>query len=211
MNVTENRPGPAYRIETARLVLRCWEPADAPLLDAAIRASVDHLLPWMPWAEDEPQPLAARLALIRRWRGMFDLDQDYVYGVFNPDESAVLGGCGLHTRAGKSALEIGYWIHADYTGRGLATELAAALTRAAFEVQSVARVEIHMEPRNHASAAIPKKLGYRHIATLPDWTPLPNGGWHSHMLWALVRADYPTSPAAQAETRAYDAAGERIL
>lgn len=37
-----------YRIETARLVIRCYDRADAPLLKAAVDASVEHLRPWMP-------------------------------------------------------------------------------------------------------------------------------------------------------------------
>ena len=32
---------PAYRVETQRLVLRCWEPEDAPLLKRAIDESID--------------------------------------------------------------------------------------------------------------------------------------------------------------------------
>src|SRR5262249_24384090 len=41
---------PPYRIVTERLVLRCWEPSDAAALKEAVDASIDHLLPWMPWA-----------------------------------------------------------------------------------------------------------------------------------------------------------------
>jgi hypothetical protein len=40
--------GPAYRIHTHRLVLRCWQPTDAPLLKAAIDVNLEHLRPWMP-------------------------------------------------------------------------------------------------------------------------------------------------------------------
>lgn len=49
--------GPAYRIHTQRLVVRCWEPRDAPLLKAVLDESLDHLRPWMPWAQNEPEPL----------------------------------------------------------------------------------------------------------------------------------------------------------
>ena len=34
-----------YRIETERLVLRCYEPDDAPLLKEAVDESIEHLLP----------------------------------------------------------------------------------------------------------------------------------------------------------------------
>ena len=52
---------PPYRIETERLVLRCWDPRDAPLLKDAIDSSLDHLRPWMPWAREEPKPLEETL------------------------------------------------------------------------------------------------------------------------------------------------------
>ena len=42
---------PPYRIVTERLVLRCWEPRDAAALKEAVDASLDHLRPWMPWAQ----------------------------------------------------------------------------------------------------------------------------------------------------------------
>ena len=44
-----------------RLVLRCWNPADAPLLKAAIDGSLEHLRPWMPWARHEPEALEAKV------------------------------------------------------------------------------------------------------------------------------------------------------
>jgi RimJ/RimL family protein N-acetyltransferase len=135
--------------------MRCWEPADALLLKAAIDASLDHLRPWMPWAQHEPEELEAKIERLRRYRGNFDLGQDFVYGVFDRDETQVLGSSGLHTRVGKGAREIGYWIHADHVNQGLATETSAALTRVAFEVDVVGRVEIHCDPANERSAAVP--------------------------------------------------------
>src|SRR5215213_10034403 len=133
---------PPYRIETERLVLRCWEPRDAPLLKQSVDASLDHLRPWMPWALDEPQTLDEKIELLRSFRGQFDLDQNFVYGVFSPDESEAVGGTGLHPRVGDGGLEIGYWVSAAAVGRGYATEVAAALTRIAFALPEVDRVHI---------------------------------------------------------------------
>ena len=36
---------PAYRIETQRLVLRCYQPTDGPLLAESITESLEHLRP----------------------------------------------------------------------------------------------------------------------------------------------------------------------
>jgi RimJ/RimL family protein N-acetyltransferase len=204
-------PGPAYRITTTRLVIRCWNPADAPLLKAAVDASLEHLRPWMPWAEQEPQALDQKIEGLRRFRGKFDLGQDFVYGIFNRQESQVLGGTGLHTRAGEGAREIGYWIHADWINRGLATEASAALTRVAFEIDHVDRVEIHCDPANVRSAAVPRKLSYTHEATLRQRLPLSDGAFRDAMIWTLLAGEYPASPAARAEIQALDALGRQIL
>ena len=209
--MTEPIPGPAYQIFTRRLLLRCWQPTDAASLSAAIEPNIPHLLPWLEWAAGEPKPLQDRIELLRRWRGRFDLGQDFVYGVFSRDGAAVLGSSGLHTRQGEGAREIGYWIHKDFINQGLATELSAALTKAAFAIEHVSRVEIHCDVHNLASAAVPRKLGYRHEATLHARGVDHQGSPRDVMIWTLFAGEYPASPSAQAEIEAYDAIGRRIL
>jgi RimJ/RimL family protein N-acetyltransferase len=204
-------PGPAYRVQTQRLMLRCWEPTDAAQLKAAIDASLEHLRPWMPWAEDEPEDLQAKIERLRHWRGKFDLGEDFVYGVFSPDGTQVLGSSGLHTRAGEKAREIGYWIHADHINQGLATEAAAALTKIAFEIDGVVRVEIHCDPRNVRSAAVPRKLRFVHEATLRRRTTDATGQRRDSMIWTLLAEEYEASLVQSAEIEAYDAIGRRIL
>lgn len=204
-------PGPAYRIVTRRLVLRCWEPQDAPALKAAIDASRDHLAPWMPWARGEPADLQATIALIRAWRGKFDLGQDFVYGIFSREDGRVIGSTGLHTRVGSDAREIGYWIHVDHIGHGYATEAAAALTRAGFEIDHVQRIDIRVAVGNERSANVPRKLAYTHEATLRRRDPAPDGTPRDMMLWTVLADEYPGSPAASTDIEAYDAAGRRIL
>jgi RimJ/RimL family protein N-acetyltransferase len=180
-----------YRIVTDRLVLRCWEPRDAPLLKAAIDASLAHLAD-MPWIDAEPQTVEQKVALLRRFRGQFDLDEDYVYGIFDRAQSHVLGGCGLHTRPGGDAREIGYWIHVDHAGRGLATEAAGALTRVGFELSSLDRIEIHCGPTNSRSARVAQKLGYTLEATLRRRLML-HGEPRDTMIWSLFADAYPGS------------------
>jgi len=41
----KQRKGPAYRVVTDRLVVRCWDPLDASKLKAAIDMSIEHLRP----------------------------------------------------------------------------------------------------------------------------------------------------------------------
>ena len=208
--MTHRPSGPAYRVETQRLVLRCWEPQDAPLLQNAIGASLEHLREWMPWAHEEPSTLGVMTNRLRLFRAYFDMDKDYVYGIFNRDETEVLGGCGLHTRLGMNAREIGYWIHADHINQGLATEVAAALTKVALEIDGVDRVEIHCNPKNLASAAVARRLGFTHEATRRRCGPVKNGEPSDTMIWTMHADAYPESPSAIVRVSAYDAHGCKL-
>jgi len=201
---------PAYRIETERLVVRCYQPADARLLAESVTESIEHLKPWMPWAHGEPTPFEQKLQGVKRFRGRFDLNEDYVYGIFNPEETKLLGGTGFHTRLGDNALEIGYWIHKDYINKGLVTESTAALVKVGFEIIHLHRIEIHCDPRNLASASVPRKLGFTHEGTLRAKTPFLDH-WSDSMIWGLLEIEYPHSPSVKAQIKVFDANGDPLL
>lgn len=201
---------PAYRIETERLVVRCYNLTDAQLLADSVAESVEHLKPWMPWAHAEPEPFEEKVKRVQRFRGLFDLQEDYIYGIFDKKETRLLGGTGLHTRLGTQQLEIGYWIHKDVINQGLVTESTAALVRVAFEIIHIHRLEIHCDPGNLASASIPRKLGFTHEGTLRAKTPFLDR-WSDSMIWGLLAEDYPGSPSSKADIRVLDGRGNRLL
>jgi RimJ/RimL family protein N-acetyltransferase len=178
-------------------VIRCYEPRDAPLLKAAVDSSIEHLLPWMPWARFEPQTLAQKVELIRTFRGQFDRDENYVYGVFSRDESEQLGGSGFHKRSHEGSLEIGYWVAAGAIGRGIATEVTAVQTR---------------EPGNEQSLRIPRKLGFTEEATLRRRLESVVEGEprRDTTVFTLLAEELAASPCLQYDYVAYDAAGNRL-
>lgn len=167
------------RITTPRLELRLWTEDDVDALADAIAASVEHLRPWMPWVEYEPMARADRVDLIRQWRAAHEGGGDAVYGVFR--HGVVVGGCGLHHRAGPGVLEIGYWIHGDHVRKGYAKELTRALTDVALAHPGIERVDIHHDRANVASAAVPRALGFAFVGEEPDAVEAPGEvgmDWH---------------------------------
>ena len=209
--MTHTYVGPAYRIETRRLVIRCYDPKDALYLQESIQESVEHLRPWLPWVKTEPEELQVKIERLRVFRADFDLNKQYIYGVFDPKETELIGGTGLHPRVGSNAFEIGYWVNVNHVNKGYATEFSAALTKVAFEVENVNRVEIHCDPNNIRSAAIPKKLGYVYEATLRNRCENIEGELIDSMIWSLLKEDYLKSPASKAKIVAYDAFGNTII
>jgi RimJ/RimL family protein N-acetyltransferase len=205
----EGRPAP-YRIETERLVIRCYEPRDAPLTKEAIDSSREHLRPWMPWAENAPKTLAEQIEILRSFRSAFDGGEDFPYGIFSVDEREQLGGSGLHPRIGPGGLEIGYFVRASAARQGFITESTAALTRVGFEICEADRIEIRIEPGNVASFGIPRKLGFLEEATLRRRLPAREGEpLRDVTIFTMFREDF--DPALAPNIRAFDARGERVL
>jgi RimJ/RimL family protein N-acetyltransferase len=203
---------PPYRIETERLVIRCYEPRDAPLLKAAVDSSIEHLLPWMPWARFEPQTLAQKAELIRTFRGQFDHDENYVYGVFSRDESEQLGGSGFHKRSHEGSLEIGYWVAAGAIGRGIATEVTGVLTRVGLELCGLDRIDIQVEPGNENSLRIPRKLGFTEEGTLRRRLDSAVEGEprRDTTIFTMLAEELAGSPCLQYAYVAYDVAGNPL-
>jgi RimJ/RimL family protein N-acetyltransferase len=201
-----------YRIEIdGGPVIRCWDPRDASLLKEAIDSSLEHLREWMPWAHHEPQELDAKAALLRTFRGNFDLGQDYIYGIFSADETRVLGGTGLHTRVGDGAFEIGYWVRADAVRQGIATTVAGALTRAGIELAGADRIEIRIDVDNEVSCRIPRRLGYLEEGVLRRRLPTHDGSpQRDALIFSMFAEDLAGSPAALVQFAAFDTRGRPI-
>lgn len=167
-------------------VVRKYEIADAQALVDAVTESSEHLRPWMPWMKFEPQTVAQREALIKTWSDSWDTCTEFVMGIFLDDR--VVGGTGIHLRGDVNTVEIGYWVHIDYIGRGIATQVAGALTKLAFAMwPEIDVVEIHHSESNIASGKVPLRLGFKHVRTIRNQTPEAPGesgvGYH----WAINR------------------------
>lgn len=210
MPAWEGPPAP-YRIETERLVIRCYEPRDAALVKEGIDSSLEHLRAWMPWVEHEPQTLEEKTKLLKSFRSQFDTGDGFVMGIFSADdESQYLGGTGLHPRQGPGGLEIGYWIRASATRQGYITESSAALTRVGFEVCDADRMEIHIDPENEASLGVPHKLGFIEEATLRRRLPSKAGGpLRDVTIFTMFREDF--DPAIAPNLRAFDGSGRQLI
>lgn len=157
------------------------------MLKDAVDSSLVELKRWMPWASTEPSPLQSFTERIEKFRRAFLEGRDWTYGVFDHGETRVLGGAGLHPRSEPGRLEIGYWIRSSDTGRGLASEAAAALGERAFHLHGVEAVEIRCDSRNVASAAVPHRLGYLHATTIEGADRSQDGEPRDTQVWVLER------------------------
>ncbi|MCG3135255.1 MAG: hypothetical protein HMLKMBBP_02780 [Planctomycetes bacterium] len=211
MTTPDPAPRTAYRVLAPRLEIRCYEPADAQALVDAMAAGVEHMRPFLPFAEHEPQTFEEKVALIRGFRGKFDKDEDYVMGAF--DRAApghLVGGTGIHFRIGPGAAEIGYWVRAGEERRGIATEMAAAMSRVGFDVLGLRKMAIHCMTSNAASARVAEKLGYRLEGTIRASLAAPGKIMADRFVFGMLRDEFAASPAAAVPVEAFDVLGRRI-
>ncbi len=185
---------PPEHILSDRLLLRIWRAGDARAMKTAIDSSLPQLQQWMPWAMHEPSELSVIERRLKEFEESFATGKEWLYGIFaratDPSTQEPLGGIGLHPRIEPGGLEIGYWLRTDQTGNGFATEAAQALVRVGIVELGARWIEIRCDPRNAGSAAVPKRLGFRHTTTLEQDTLTPAGEPRETMVWQLTAAEF---------------------
>lgn len=154
-------------LTTERLVLRSFEPSDAPAVHAACQE------PDIPRWTSVPSPYGVEDAeqfvgtvVPEGWRD----DTTYNFAVASRADGSLVGAMGLvrlarlHTPERQA--ELGYWTAKEHRGRGYTVEAARAVLRWAFRDLGVERLEWHAEAGNEGSRAVARKLGFHMEGTL---------------------------------------------
>jgi len=78
------------------------------------------------------------------------------------------GGLNCDPHAPHWGTEVSYFVHPDYAGRGLATELVDASLALAFAELGLAQVGAFTRPANRASARVLQKCGFAFVQHVPE-------------------------------------------
>jgi RimJ/RimL family protein N-acetyltransferase len=151
-------------IETDRLLLRPWRPAED--LDALVAMNADPavmrwIAPNRPLRREESADFLDRM--VRHW-------DEHGFGLWAlvPREEPAAGCIGFAGLAIPSflpavlpAVEVGWRLHPAWWGRGLATEAARASMEFGFERLELRSIVSIIDPGNAASLRVAEKLGMR--------------------------------------------------
>ncbi len=174
-------------IETPRLILRDFRKSDLEAVHAY--ASLDEVSRYLIWG---PNSLAQSKEAIEgflddqraRPRMIFDL------AITLKPKRALIGGVGLRfidqfNRTG----EIGYTLHPEFWGYGLAVEAARALLDAGFNELGLRRIIAVCDQRNKASARVMERLGMRREGAFRS-SKLIQNGWRDEYLYAILADEF---------------------
>jgi len=143
-------------MNSQRIFLRPFEASDLDEMQA-VMGNPDV----MRFSLSGPKTRVETEDFIKRCRAQY---QEFGYGllaVVYKEENRVIGYCGLFRQEidGRVELEIGYRMHPNYWGRGIATEAAGMIRDWAFANLDREKLISIIEPENAASIAVAKKIG----------------------------------------------------
>ncbi|MGM0422255.1 MAG: GNAT family N-acetyltransferase [Pseudomonadota bacterium] len=137
-----------------------------PLFDLVDR-NREHLREWLGWL-DKTQTAQDTLDYIKLGKEKFAKNIGFELGIVVDGEIAgVLGTHFIEWQHRRSS--IGYWLGAEYTGRGAMTRSVAAVLDYLFVELKLNYVEIHAAPGNAKSRAVPERLGFKQEGVLRDY------------------------------------------
>jgi ribosomal-protein-alanine N-acetyltransferase len=150
-------------LETERLTLRAFSPADAPEVqrlagDRAVASTTQNI--------PHPYEDGVAEAWIAALQPAFERGAGVSFAIVRRDDGQLLGAIGLTYAPQHERAEMGYWIGAPYWNHGYATEAARAVIAYAFQVLGLNKVSAQHLTRNPASGRVMQKAGMRHEGIL---------------------------------------------
>ncbi len=170
-----------YEAEDRTLILRPARVSDASAVHGAVQESQGELRKFMQWSH---LPLTVKHQKTRLKKAVQDYKEgrELLFHLYQSDGGPFLGSLGLHHRTlSRYAFEIGYWIHSEYSGRGLATLGTQCLVVLAFDYLGCHRVQCGYNEANTASQRVNEKVGFafegrmRNFETPPSEELIRNG------------------------------------
>ncbi len=136
------------RLVTPRLVLRKPRPEDAAALHLAMR----HPAAMRYWAHPEHETMEQTRAYVAKMRAAEAAGGDeFVI----EHQGVVIGKAGMWR-----AHEVGFLLHPDHWGKGLAREAMTALIAHLFATHATDHLTAEVDPRNAASLGLLARMGF---------------------------------------------------
>ncbi len=138
--------------------LRLLAECDAPAIYQLIEHNRAYLREWLPWV-DSTQSIEDERAFISNTRTQYQNNQSFNYAIWHQER--IIGTIGYNQLDWTNRrADIGYWLSAEYQGKGIMTRSCRALIGYAFDDLKLNKVEIRCATMNTSSCAIPERLGF---------------------------------------------------
>ena len=175
------------------LELRPLTDDDAERMFALITHNRAHLDAWLRWS-GRVQTVDDVSALIQRFTAKQLAGDGFHAGIWFQGQFA--GGLVCHfINRESNKTEIGYWLGAAYTGKGIITRACRSVITNLFAHEKMHRVEIQCVVENKPSRAVAERLGFtlEGIKRESDWI---TSAYRDHCMYALLDREWQQGSVA---------------
>lgn len=111
----------------------------------------------------------------------------FTFAIINEEIMIGVGECTIKSFANRVG-EIGYIVHPDYWGKGIATAVAHRLIAFGFEVLKLHRIYATCDPRNIGSSRVLEKVGMKKEGRMRE-DLLIKDGWRDSLLYSILEQE----------------------
>ena len=174
-------------LSSSRLILRDFTAKDFEAVHKYTSSpEVTKHIPWGPFTEEE-----TKISIQMKIDGQIKHPRkNYELVVILKDQLTLIGECYLSSRNTQPReVEVGYVLHNDYWGLGIATEIVSTLVRFGFEELKLHRIFGTCGPENPASSRVLEKNGFQLEGHFREHK-LVRGKWRDSLYYAILSHDW---------------------
>ena len=173
-------------LTTDRLILRKMLVSDyKDMFDYSSRPETSRYLLWTP--HDSPKFSKRYLSYLQ---GQYRDENFYDFALEDKATKKMIGTCGFTSfDLENNAAEVGYVLHPEYWGKGLAAEALKRLMRFGFTELRLHRLIAKIIDENEASKRVAEKCGFRHEATHKN-SMMIKGEYRTICEYAILVSEY---------------------
>ncbi len=173
-------------LETARLILRPFETADAVAVQSY--AKDRRTTRYMKWGPNSPRQtlfFLNRAQATARETPRLEFDS----AIILRETNELIGGCGIYIRSvDHKEAELGYCLRRDMWGQGIIPEAATRLLEFGFGELCLHRIFARCHVKNTASARVMEKIGMQYEGVMRG-SRFIKGAWWDFKLYAVLESD----------------------
>jgi ribosomal-protein-serine acetyltransferase len=146
-------------LSDGNILLRTFRAEDINALYEAARESINEISPWLPWCHAN-YSIEESTSFIMSREEAWKSEGEYAFAILDAKTGMFLGCVGLNQfNRDYQYCNLGYWVRASCTGRGIASAAARLAARFGLEELKLQRIEIVAAVGNRASQRAAEKTG----------------------------------------------------
>ena len=190
-NLLRNKPKKVSRINGEKCYLKQFTPDDASSLSKLMVANRDY------WSNFEPRHVPSYYSSITQRARINDSvrlhkdGKEFYCGIYDMETNHLIGLISLYNvkPSPYASCSIGYAMDEKATKKGVATEAIHLISKYAFQIFKVNRIEAHVSPKNIASIRALEKNHFQQEGLLKQLLFI-NGKWRDHYVYARLAEDF---------------------